>query len=255
MPSEFLEEFAQMALELHDASVPETVERITEHALKAIGCQYAGVVFVQRGGEVSAAATTDPLVTEMEKLQADLGEGPDVEVFEERYGVIVSDTMTETRWPRWAKLAAEAGLRSMLGVRLYTSSTTVGTLNLYDPEPNKFDVSDQQVAHVLARHAAVALTSARQMENLWQAIDSRKRIGQAQGMLMERYQLTEDQAFSVLLRYSQDKNLKLRAVAEMLVTTRDLPDRRDDQRDGQRDGQRPLGNDGGRGELSTGAGA
>jgi AmiR/NasT family two-component response regulator len=41
--------------------------------------------------------------------------------------------------------------------------------------------------------------------------------------LMERFDLTADQAFAVLLRYSQDNNLKLRAVAETLIETRELP--------------------------------
>ena len=69
----------------------------------------------------------------------------------------------------------------------------------------------------------VALASARKLDNLWQAVDARKRIGQAQGILMERFGLTDDQAFAVLLRYSQDNNIKLRAVADLLVETRSLP--------------------------------
>ena len=42
--------------------------------------------------------------------------------------------------------------------------------------------------------------------------------------LMERFGLDQDQAFAVLLRYSQDNNLKLRRVADILVETRSLPD-------------------------------
>ena len=72
--------------------------------------------------------------------------------------------------------------------------------------------------------AAVALASAQRAENLWLAIDARKLVGQAQGILMERFDLSADQAFAVLLRYSQDKNLKLRAVAQLLVSQRSLPD-------------------------------
>jgi AmiR/NasT family two-component response regulator len=68
------------------------------------------------------------------------------------------------------------------------------------------------------------LASARRAENLWLAIDARKLVGQAQGILMERFDLTPDQAFAVLLRYSQDKNIKLRDVAELLVSRRSLPD-------------------------------
>jgi len=78
-------------------------------------------------------------------------------------------------------------------------------------------------ARLLAAHAGSALVAAQQQENLWQAVDARKLIGQAQGMLMERFRLDTDQAFSVLLRYSQDRNLKLRTVAEQLIEDRELP--------------------------------
>jgi hypothetical protein len=41
-----------------------------------------------------------------------------------------------------------------------------------------------------------------------QAIDARKLVGQAMGILMERFDLDGDRAFEVLKRYSQDNNLK-----------------------------------------------
>jgi GAF domain-containing protein len=153
----------------------------------------------------------------------EVGEGPDVSVLADRLSVIVSDTTTESRWPNWAARVSETGIRSLLSVRMYTDDQTIGTLNAYSLKPDAFDVDDQAVAHVLARHAAVALGTARKIENLWQAVDARKRIGQAQGILMERFELTADQAFAVLLRYSQDNNVKLRVVADRLVETRELP--------------------------------
>jgi GAF domain-containing protein len=188
-----------------------------------VHADFAGVVFVHGHSRVDTAAATDPLVHRLDEIQAECGEGPDIDLLADRYSVIVSDTRTETRWPAWSRRVADLGIRSMLSVRLYTSSTTVGTLNLFDQAPDRFDVSDQEVAHVLARHAAVALANARNTENLWQAIDARKRVGQAQGILMERYDLNEEQAFAVLMRYSQNNNIKLREVAERLVATRDLP--------------------------------
>jgi AmiR/NasT family two-component response regulator len=111
----------------------------------------------------------------------------------------------------------------VLGVRLRTSESVIGSLNFYDPAPHHFSVSDRQVAHILARHAAIALDTARETENLWKAIDARKVIGQAQGILMERFGLDADRAFRVLSRYSQDNNIKLHRVAEQLVETRNLP--------------------------------
>lgn len=218
----YAEEFAELALALHDVTVEETVEKVLEFTLKAIGCDYAGVIFVRGRQDIETAAATDPIVAKLDAMQLEVGEGPDVSVLEDRLSVIVSDTRTETRWPLWASRVHEAGIRSLLSVRMYTDDETIGTLNAYSRHPDAFDVDDQAVAHILARHAAVAFGTARKIENLWSAVDARKRIGQAQGILMERFDLSADQAFAVLLRYSQDNNVKLRVVADRLVETREL---------------------------------
>jgi GAF domain-containing protein len=219
----YAEEFAELALAIHDSTIEETVEKTLEFTLKAIGCDYAGVIFVHRRNNIETAAATDPIVAKLDAMQMEVGEGPDVSVLEDRLSVIVSDTRTDNRWPLWAKRVCDVGIRSLLSVRMYTDEETIGTLNAYSNHPDAFDVDDQAVAHILARHAAVALGSARKVENLWLAVDARKRIGQAQGILMERFDLSSDQAFAVLLRYSQDNNMKLREVADRLVETRELP--------------------------------
>ncbi|WP_182376247.1 GAF and ANTAR domain-containing protein [Nocardioides sp. WS12] len=218
------DEFAEIALKMHDEdSLDETAERLLEYSLKAVSCSYAGVIFVHGGKRVETVVATHPIVEVLDQIQLDHGEGPDIDVLSDVVSIMVSDTTTESRWPDWGKRVAEVGIRSLLSVRLYTSTDTVGTLNLYDVEPNHFDVDDQAVAHILARHAAIALANARSNEQLRQAIDARKLIGQAQGILMERFDLNADQAFAVLLRYSQDYNVKLRLVAERLIATRVLP--------------------------------
>jgi GAF domain-containing protein len=219
----YAEEFAELALSLHDVTVEETVEKVLEFTLKALGCEYAGVIFVRGKHDIETAAATDPIVAKLDAMQMEVGEGPDVSVLDDRLSVIVGDTRTETRWPTWAARVYDTGIRSMLSVRMYTDEETIGTLNAYSTHAETFDIDDQAVGHVLARHAAVALGNARKIENLWMAVDARKRIGQAQGILMERFDLTADQAFAVLLRYSQDNNVKLRVVADRLVETRELP--------------------------------
>jgi GAF domain-containing protein len=216
---------AEMALSIHEeATVAETVERVLDFARSAVDCSHAGVVFVHAKQRIETVASTDPLVARLHAREMDLGEGPDLSILGDRTTVLVDDTHQEGRWPAWASAAAEAGLRSMMGVRLYTSKRTIGSLNLYDSRPHHFSASDLQVAHVLARHAAVAMWRVQESDHLWQAIDARKLIGQAQGILMERYDLDDERAFEVLRRYSQNSNVKLRDVAQMVVDTRSLPD-------------------------------
>lgn len=218
------EEFAELALDLHEVgSFDETVDKVLEFAVKALACAYAGVILVHDKDQVETVAATHPLVAELDLIQMECGQGPDLEVIWDRHGVLIHDVEEEQRWPAWSEKVAAAGVRSMLGTRLYTTRRTIGSLNFYDPEPHRFDEADADVAHLLARHAAVAMDNARGAEHLWKAIDARNLVGQAQGILMERFGLDAEQAFAVLRRYSQDNNLRLRVVAEKLIATRTLP--------------------------------
>jgi len=219
------DDFADFAVRLHDEpTVVETLDLVVQYALQAIDCQYAGVMLVHGNQQAETAASTDSIVEALDQVQIECGEGPGVSILPERSTVVVADTTRESRWEAWAGKVAALGIRSVLTARLSTGNTDIGTLNLFHSQPNVFDADDEAVASIFARHAAVALANARQTENLWLAIDARKLVGQAQGILMERFDLNADQAFAVLLRYSQHRNLKLRAVAELLVTHRKLPD-------------------------------
>ncbi len=218
------DEFAELALSLHDGNgVEETLTRLLEYAVGELDCAYAGVTVVHAKQRIETLAATDPVVADLARIQLACGEGPDLEIIGDNRRVIVHDTADDERWPHWSREVRQAGVRSMLGTRMYTTEQTIGSLSFYDPRVGHFSEDDLEVAGVLARHAAVALDTARNTDNLWQAIGSRHLIGMAQGILMERFSIDPDEAFAVLRRYSQDGNVKLHAVAERVVESRRLP--------------------------------
>jgi GAF domain-containing protein len=216
--------FACLALELHDqTNLEKTLEKIVESAAAVVGCDYAGVLVSSRGNKFNAITASHPIAKKADELQAEWQEGPGIAAIADARTTLVTDTAEDLRWPRWAVGAGELSLRSVLAVRLWTSQSTLGALNLYACSPGWFDPDALAVAEVLGRHASIALATAREEESLWQAIDARKLIGQAQGILMERFDLDDERAFEVLRRYSQNTNTKLNEVARILVHTRTLP--------------------------------
>ena len=230
--TELARALADMALRLAEAqTLAETERRVVEYAVRVVGGDHAGlhVLRGRRGVELSTA--TDPAL--LHRLLPPDGSdgprrathGPDVDVLAGSDLVVVRDTAFDRRWPDWAARARDAGEVSALAVRVATFGPVHGSLVLTATSTSAFDAAaTAERARLLAAHAAAALVATQQRENLWQAVDARKLIGQAQGMLMERFTLDSDQAFAVLLRYSQDHNLKLRAVAEQLMEERELPD-------------------------------
>jgi GAF domain-containing protein len=215
--------FAELAVELHESDgVVETVEAVLSFALDAVGCTQAGVAVLTRG-RLEVTAVTDPVIEQMYRFQLADGEGPLITAAFEQRTVRVPDTVQEERWPRWSEAITALGLHTVMQVPLTLAGRTIGVLSLYSTKVDAFDDDDEAVAHILARHAAVAVATARQEQSLVEAVDARKLIGQAMGILMERFAIDSDRAFAILRRYSQDYNLKLRAVAEQLIETRKLP--------------------------------
>jgi transcriptional regulator with GAF, ATPase, and Fis domain len=196
-------------------------KKFVESAL--VGCDYAGVIVTSKRNKFNAITASHPIAEKADKLQAERHEGPGIAAIADARTTLVADTATDMRWPRWAAGTRDLQLRSVLAVRLWTSQSTMGALNLYACAPCWFDADALAVAEVLGRHASIALAAAREEESLWQAIDARKLIGQAQGILMERFDLDDERAFEVLRRYSQNTNTKLNEVARTLVHTRTLP--------------------------------
>ena len=165
-------------------------------------------------------------------LQYAYDEGPCLRAAEQGGAYLIVDTGTDPRWPKWGPAVAKLGLRSVLSIHLFTDRRVLGALNLYYETKDDFSEDEIEVAKVVAAHASVALAKIRSERDLWRAIDSRHLIGQAQGVLMERFKISPEKSFSVLRRYSQQHNIKLHEVAGTLVRTGKLPG--DDRRPASR---------------------
>ena len=219
--------FAQIAAELHDqADEPDTIDAVLRYSVQASGATWASVVLLQhRGRFLEVAGATDDVARRADELQLEVGQGPYLNstMVNDLDSVLVTRVDYEERWPEWAQAVYDLGIRGVLSVELGTSRHRLGALNLYSDRADCFSEADIEVARILAQHAAIALDRSRQQANLSRAVDSHANVGQAVGIVMERFGIDADKAFSVLRRYSQDANVKLREVAENLVKTRQLP--------------------------------
>jgi GAF domain-containing protein len=211
---------AQAARTIHrEDTLEETLAAIAETARISVpGIDHAGISIVTPKGGIETKAATDPIVWEFDRLQYDLGEGPCLSTMRGTPVVSVPRARHDQRWPRFMPQALRLGLRSQLAVRLFLDDEgTMGALNLYSTSQEEIDPDAEHVAELFASHAAIALHQAREVEHLNQALESRKVIGQALGIVMERYGLDENHAFSFLLRASSTSNIKVRDIAAQLV--------------------------------------
>lgn len=218
---EILRDLAALAVTEDD--LVETAESVVALACDTLECKFAGLTVFSAGGRFETLAPTDPIVSQADQLQYELGEGPCVEAAWEEDTFLSTDLSSDPRWPSWGPKAVALGFGSMLAARLSIGDKTIGALNLYSADARDYTREDRDTATTFAAHAAATLITVRERENLRGAIEGRTLIGQAQGILMARFDLDADRAFAVLRRFSQTQNVKLRAVAEMVVDNGDLP--------------------------------
>ena len=216
-----------MALDLlAQESVQDTLDQIVAHAVTLVdGCEAAGIMVVS-GQLVQTVAVTDNVVRGSDRLQGELLEGPCFDASRDKQRVYRIEDMAATseRWPRFAPRARELGIGSMMGFLLYTrGDTDLGALDMYSSRIGAFTAESEQVGLLLASHASVALSGARHDSHLAEALKSRQAIGQATGIVMERHNLAEREAFAQIVRISQNNNVKLRDVADRINSSGQFP--------------------------------
>jgi GAF domain-containing protein len=210
--------FARLSQELAgEPDTEQTVQRVVELAQQSIpGCDFAGFTLTHKD-HLETAAATGPVIARLDQAQHDLGEGPCLAAARNEETYLIRDTLDEPRWPRWAAAAAEVGVRSVLSVQLTGPEHLHAAMNLYSTTVDAYDEDAIVTAQIYATHAGNAIAATNQSDQLQTALRTRHLIGLAQGMLMMRYSLTEEQAFRFLARNSQDTNTKLRDVATKLI--------------------------------------
>jgi transcriptional regulator with GAF, ATPase, and Fis domain len=220
-----MSEFARFAQDL--SALPDETARLqlaVDLAVKLVDhCDYASIAITEKRG-VFTRVSSDDLMQRANELQHELNEGPCLDVGRDQDTVISPDLTRERRWPTWtARVQDELGVGSMMSLLIYTDEHSYGTLSLYGSSDNTFDSDDVATGHTIAAHLAVVMTAERNIDQLGLALLSRIVIGRAEGILMERLNISEDQAFDFLRRVSSQTNRKLVEVAEEIARTRVLP--------------------------------
>ncbi|HEY0165607.1 MAG TPA: GAF and ANTAR domain-containing protein [Jatrophihabitans sp.] len=201
-----------------------TLDAVVRAAVDTVpGAMEASISEIQRRRDVKTLAATGELARAVDHAQYDFAEGPCLDSLYDQHTIRLADIHAERRWPRFVARARELGVGSMLAVQLFVDGEDLGALNLFSRQVDSFNDESEHVALLFASHAAVAMSGERVRGHLQAAVSTREVIGQAQGILMERFKVTGEMAFHMLMLASQDSNRKLRDIADELVSTGRLP--------------------------------
>lgn len=202
---------------LSPGDLDHTLRQIVEAAVSVLPqVDRASITVRHDDGRLETAQPTDDALLRLDAAQYDLQEGPCYEAATDSVHVVAPDLANDARFPRYAPVALEQGVHAQAGLRLFDTPRSQGALNLYSHQAGAFaDLDD--LGELFVHQAGTAIAYAQEVDDLRAALEARRTIGQAIGILMERYELTDERAFAFLARLSSHRNVKLRQVALEVV--------------------------------------
>ncbi|MGX4710648.1 GAF domain-containing protein [Rhodococcus ruber] len=206
------------------SSVVELTTSLTKDTLP--GSVGAGITLLAGDGAETTTAATDPVVERLDALQYELGEGPCLTALRDRILVRVDDLATESRWPRWSALAAEAGMGAVLSAPLVSADRTLGAIKVYSARPHAYTGASEALLRRFAAQVALLLANASTLagserlgDQLKEALRTRDLIATAKGIVMLREHLGADEALRWMLALAERERTPMREVAAAILAT------------------------------------
>jgi GAF domain-containing protein len=211
---------------LSTAGIEEFLQKVADLAASRVTDGLSCGITLRPNGRPLTVANSDELAATVDEVQYGIDKGPCLHAMRTGEVVSVPDTAGEPRWAGFEVRAAAHGVGSSLSIPLIAEDRQIGALNLYAPVAEAFGPAELRRAEGFAATASGALALAMRQaeqadltEQLRAALASRAVIDQALGVIMAQERCTAAQAFEILRRASQNRNVKLREVAENTVTS------------------------------------
>ncbi|SFQ45162.1 GAF domain-containing protein [Amycolatopsis arida] len=214
----------------HEEDLGTILRQVCVQITEALPDADVASITVRHGDTYETAASSNPVVLDIDAAQYRAGQGPCLEAIATGEVVRVDVSTAVEKWPDFAKAATEVGIRSYLAAPLTIDPELAGALNLFGYTDHGYHEIDAKLLELYSTAVEAAVRSIRRYlaardlaQELRTALASRAVIDQAKGMLMAARHVSADEAFQLLVRQSQQQNVKLRELAVRLVTELSRP--------------------------------
>jgi len=213
---------AQLVADLQQRACFDTgalLRDLIEGAAESVpGAQYAGITVTKRRRPSETAAATHHYPVLLDKIQNHYQQGPCLSAAAKQDSVRIDDLGADQRWPLYrAQALKQTPIRSILSFGMFGDGQTTAALNFYAEPVNAFDDGSVNLGMIFATHTALVWNMVRRDQQFRAALVSRDFIGQAKGMLMERFDIDAGAAFGLLKRASQESNTPVAQVARRFI--------------------------------------
>lgn len=203
-----------------DMYLEDILKLIVTVIAQVMDSNICSIMLVDEKSQTLTIRATQALSEEyLKKPPLKIGEGIAGKVARENKPVVIKDVREEPEY-KYRDMAIKEGLVSMLSVPMSVKGKVIGVLNCYIPKPHDFAESEIEILTSIANQAAIIITNTELMVKakvLEEELETRKRIERAKGILTREENLSEEEAYNKIRKYSMDNRKTMKEVAEAII--------------------------------------
>ena len=207
-----------------DFDVVDILTLLSDRCVEVLEVDAAGVMLATPDGRLRVMASSSEAMRVLELFEIQSQEGPCLDAHHTGEAVVNQDLDANSRWPRFAAEALDAGFHSAHALPMRLRDTVIGALNLFRTGTGQMGPADIEVAQALADVATIAILQHRAAseaqllaQQLSHALNSRIVLEQAKGIISERLDLDMQRSFATLRNHARSNNLRLSDVAQSVI--------------------------------------
>lgn len=179
--------------------------------------------------ELQIVATQSLSEAYRKKPNIKLGESVSGRAVQEQRSIAVLNVAKDPTYS-FPDIARAEGLVSLLSVPMRIKNRVIGVINSYTSHEHCFSEEEIHLLSAVANQAAVAIENTTLIEKssaMQEALNSRKVVERAKGILMQKEKMDEDEAFRAIQRQGMNARKSMREIAEAIILTSEItPQRR-----------------------------
>lgn len=143
---------------------------------------------------------------------------------EEKRPITVLDVAKESLY-MYPEIAKRESLKSMLSVPMMIKNQVIGVINSYTSKPHQFTDEEVKILQAVANQAAVAIENTKLLNKtvaMEEALDTRKSVERAKGILMRQYGISEGEAFRLMQKQSMDARRSMKEIAQAIILASEI---------------------------------
>jgi GAF domain-containing protein len=217
-------------LRFGEMSVEDAIREIVHTTHAMFDVDGAGLMLADAEQHLRSVAASDDRFAHLEDLQIRHQEGPCIDAFDGKELVGVEDLADDKRWPRFSEAAVARNVRAVLASPLPYNRDAVGVVAVLSEQRRPWSAEGELALLAFTDLAALLIASMMQGQQqselaaqLQSALDSRRIIEQAKGVLMGRHGISARAAYEQLRGQARAERRKLAAVCVEVVEKAGYP--------------------------------